>query len=387
MSKKTLALIGFATIIAAAAAFLHAAAPKDKGEGKFHLVYLVSTDKVEVGAKAYVEPLFFTDGKRLVFAYDYCRQYYQRLQKKPETAYPGILIRKEDLIYPRQIASDLKVFHTYCDGKDLHVDFSAHMVRDNSGLRLNLSKATFELHKATDDNPDLGGRPPVFPERGTTMIQAVEGAPVFKPDVTIENGQQYFFLASDSATILDRIAPVVRVGNNDQRSIKAQLQNYAHSRTSAVDSNEKFKECSFGYPFNHKGFLQGQGPVKLERVSLLAATIADLDRDGRPDAVVSLRADGLFERTGGRVQGSTTEIRLVFGNNRSKCYAWSPGVPEKSFPTLLPLAFIWINGNGYLITTQGAYGGYGDSYSVVSVVPPDSSKTIKTGIKTNPGPL
>ena len=51
MSKKTLTLIGFAAIIAAAAAFLQAATPKDKGEGKFHVVYLVSVIDLKPGSK------------------------------------------------------------------------------------------------------------------------------------------------------------------------------------------------------------------------------------------------------------------------------------------------------------------------------------------------
>ncbi len=35
MNKKTIALIGFTAIIAAAAAFLHAATPKDQGGSSF----------------------------------------------------------------------------------------------------------------------------------------------------------------------------------------------------------------------------------------------------------------------------------------------------------------------------------------------------------------
>lgn len=387
MNKKTLTLIGLAALIATAATFLFAAELKEKTDGKFHLVYLVSTDKVEVGAKAYVEPLFFTDGKRLVFAYDYCRQYYQRQRKKPETAFPYVRIGKEDLIYPGQIASDLNTVHLYCNNKNLNIDLSKYVVRDNTGLRLDLSNVTFE-HKVTERSPGPGSPlPPVFPERGTATIRTVNDVPAFMPEVTIENGQQHFFLASDSTAILDRIAPAVKIREEELRALKNHYQNYVQRRMSAPRSNELFKECNFGYPFNPKGFLQGRGPLKLESVSLLASAVADLDQDGRPDVIVSLREDGLFERSGGHVRGSTTEIRMVFGNGHSKCYVWSPGIPKESFPTLLPLAFIWIGGKGYLVTTQSTYGGYGETYSMVSVVPVDVSKTVKTSFKLNLGPL
>ena len=103
MNQKTLTLIGFVTILATTATFLIAAEPKEKSDGKFHLVYLVSTDKVEVGAKAYVEPLFFTDGKRLVFAYDYCRQQYLRDHNESEKKYG---YSKNSLLYKNKLEKE-----------------------------------------------------------------------------------------------------------------------------------------------------------------------------------------------------------------------------------------------------------------------------------------
>ncbi len=171
---------------------------------------------------------------------------------------------------------------------------------------------------------------PMFPERGTGTIRTVTGAPAFTPETRIEGVQQYFFIASESTSILDRIAPVVKVKSEELRALKAQLRNYAQHRITAPKNNEKFKECGLGYPFDRKGFLQGQGPTRLDRVQLLATAIADLDRDGQPDAIVSLQEDAFFERPEGAIRGSTTEIRLIYGNGHSHCYAWSPGVPKSA---------------------------------------------------------
>ena len=105
MNQKTLTLtlIGFVAVMATAATFLLAAGPKDKEEGKFHLVYVVTApdlDKkawieqvkkesygpvtlasLQVGTEVDIEPGFLTDGTRIVFAFDYCRRHYPKINR------------------------------------------------------------------------------------------------------------------------------------------------------------------------------------------------------------------------------------------------------------------------------------------------------------------
>lgn len=99
--KKTLALISLAAVLATASAVLFAdPVPKDKTDGQFHLIYVVtvpnldlkaSIERVEkksygpvtaaavkVGAEVDIEPGLLTDGVRFVFAFDYCRRHHPK---------------------------------------------------------------------------------------------------------------------------------------------------------------------------------------------------------------------------------------------------------------------------------------------------------------------
>lgn len=99
MNKKTITLIGFVAVLATAVTFLHAATPKDKAEGKFYLVYLVSAMDLKPGSKVFVDPVFFTDGKQIKSFHEYCRSYL----KAPEQR-KGVWRMEPN---PQQIADDL----------------------------------------------------------------------------------------------------------------------------------------------------------------------------------------------------------------------------------------------------------------------------------------
>ena len=89
---------------------------KTNTKGTFHLVYLVSAEKLEVGAKVFVEPLFFTNGERIVFAYNYCRQYFAKKYniKKQYVSFPV-----EEKLDQKLIADSLKPIHHYCEGDNV----------------------------------------------------------------------------------------------------------------------------------------------------------------------------------------------------------------------------------------------------------------------------
>ncbi len=80
--SRTQQLVALLVCLAGVCATQSLAAEPAKTE-KFDLVFLVGVDEAELrpGIKVFVEPMFFTDGKELMFVYDYCRRDFERVNK------------------------------------------------------------------------------------------------------------------------------------------------------------------------------------------------------------------------------------------------------------------------------------------------------------------
>lgn len=315
---------------------------------KFHLVYLVSTDKVEPGAKAFVEPLFFTDGNRLLFAYHYCRQYYLT---KYNIKHPLYGIPKAEMLSPEEIADDLSAIHEYCENKNATIEVKNYLVRDGSGIRLNLDAVRFV--------PKKEFRPPdALPDRGSATILAVEGTPLIDPQTTIKGGQQYFFLMTSNPALLDRIAPAQEVNKQKARHLRERVRRYTQARTTGTDQPATMDICeikSITTPPGQRPFIPPRkGPYSLTRAQTLASLFGDLDGDNLTDLVVSIFEEYPRDRKKFRFDARTTEIRFFYGNGKEQCLVWDDHVAALFHHLYLPLGLIEVGNCRYLISPMMA---------------------------------
>ncbi len=350
MNKKSLALIGFATIIIVAAAFLHAATPKDQGVGKFHLVYLVSTDKVEVGAKAYVEPLFFTDGKRLVFAYDYCRQQYLRNRNEPEAKYG---YTKDSLLYKAQIGMGTTEINSYCANKRTVVNLSNYFVRTSSNsARPSFGPVEFVPFKSNEQYWS-----PLLPQSGLSAIQHVDVVSTNNRDTIVDNSTlQKNFLVSASRSSLDLISPSISVSPSEKTVIYHRINSYIAKRLNSSNREANFTECKLTHGL-HSSAPVMQGPHTLDKASIDTVLIADIDNDGKLDAIVSLRES--FKQNISGINVDTIEIRIFRGNGTERCLIWDYGIVGRfiqsqniKIPRAQPISVLSISGKPYLLLTS-----------------------------------
>ncbi|OGI41258.1 MAG: hypothetical protein A2140_06605 [Candidatus Muproteobacteria bacterium RBG_16_62_13] len=309
MSKKTLTLIGFATIIAAAAAFLQAATPKDPGEGKFHLVYVVTVpnlDKkatieqtkkesygpttaasVAVDAEADIEPGFLTDGTRIVFAFDYCRRHYPGINRDVRRRH------EEEVAVAQVIPEDRADLANYCQLKSFSLKGERFTVLDNTGVRLVLNDATFE----PGTTPEFQGAGPygglTTPERFTAKITRIDGVPVEKLPASQQAQQPYVFLMSRNRSLLERVVPVAKPTKEQARVLLTRLERYMEKRRVEDPIGRKEKCSLYVYdgqaakPYDPKNTIWLR---KLADEPLATAEVlyADIDNDGRSDLLANL---------------------------------------------------------------------------------------------------
>lgn len=321
--------------------------------GKFHLIYLVSTDKLEPGAKAFVEPLFFTDGKRLVFAFNYCRHYYLKNHKAGERLKRLYHVSKEQQLNPNQIADDLTPIHQYCENKSSTIQLRDYVVRDTTGITLRLDAARYIVEERSSG-------PPGLPDKGSAKILAVEGAPLISPETTVKGGQQYFFLMTSNRALLDQIAPINKVSRKEAENLRARVSRYTQARTTGVNRPAGIDVCEIKAinpptpPGRAPFMLPRKGPYQLSRAQILASLFGDLDGDGLTDLVVSIFEEYPRDRKKFAFDAMTTEIRFFYGDGKEQCLVWDYGVAYKLNPTSLPLGMIELGSCRYLVSSFDA---------------------------------
>ena len=266
MNKKTLTLIGFVAVIATAATLLFAADPKEKTDGKFHVVYLVSVVDLKPGAKAFVDPVFFTDGKQIKSFHNYCRSYLKRPEQRKG-------VWKMDP-RPQQIVDNLDVIYAYCKNTPVTIDAGKLHTLNNTGLSIRLGSVNF--NPSTTETNYVGAHD-LFPHPGSATLTGVSGRPLaIGLDVESESRPQQFFLMSSNKSLLLRVVPVRRYKTEEmERLIKRAryLADEAKGRYRRWDDESR------------------QSPAFVNtRPKIVNALFADIDGDGVVDASVGLVA-------------------------------------------------------------------------------------------------
>lgn len=252
MNKKAITLIGLTAVLATAATFLLAAGPKDKEEGKFHLVYLVSTDKVEVGAKVYVEPLVLTDGRDIKPVYEYC-QAVRRGIRDPRH---------------RLIASPALALGRFCRNESFTINGKNMFTRHIDGSSLKLGDITFTAY-ITDDSTALQ---PFMSLTATSQIANVEG---LRQTLHTQAGWRHYLMAS-SDDILHRVVPGESYQPAEYQLLLKRAQVFAERKKGVQRDGAYDLPRSPGFENMH--------------VEIPSVMVIDLDGDGKNDMILQMRA-------------------------------------------------------------------------------------------------
>lgn len=279
MNKKTLTLIGFVAVMAMAATFLFAADPKDKTDGKFHVVYLISVIDLKPGSKAFVDPVFFTDGKQIKPFFDYCRAYGKE---------QGVSITD---LKPGQIGDAVEPIHRYCTNNPIPIDARRYHTLNNSGVSVRLG--TVEFRPGAKDGTMDGYQliPSTRPYPGITVIEGVEGKPMaIELDSDSAIRPRHFFLMSANRALLEKIVPVQRYEPAQMKK----LLDRARILAEEVKGREQSRQTLLiDGQLQTKVFEKERPPTFDTTVKplLLDALFADLDGDKEPDAIVEVAVE------------------------------------------------------------------------------------------------
>lgn len=275
MSKKTITLVGFVAVLAMAVTFLHAATPKDPGEGKFHLVYLVSVVDLKPGSKVFVDPVFFTDGKQIKSFHDYCRSYLKAPEKRK-----GVWKMTPA---PHQIAGDLTPMHAYCENKPVTVHAEKFHTLNNTGLSIGLSSASFSPSTA---GTNYVGAHELFPHPGVATLTGVSDKTlVIEMGTESASRPRHFLLMSSNGRVLERILPVQRLKTDEMNLLIDVARRYAEEAKGRYRRGNEERRRSPGF--------------ESAKPEIVNALIADLDGDGVADAVIGMTAQSERSHWGG----------------------------------------------------------------------------------------
>ena len=165
-------------------------------KGKFHLVYLVSAEKLEVGAKVFVEPLFMTDGKNVQSMFGICIDSRRKHKRN------------------RNISNiDKKVITRYCANKTFSFSAKNYHIFDNLKNSVRLGEIEF---RPTKDSEHLRGikdiiEPNIILIGESTIKKTIGKNSIVKLSTTNKGRLNYFFLMSGNKNILNEM--IIRLGH------------------------------------------------------------------------------------------------------------------------------------------------------------------------------
>lgn len=274
----------FLIIALAAAAVVPVASAAETKEEKFYLVYLVSVVDLKPGAKAFVDPMFFTDGSQIRNFFDYCR------------AHLKLEGSRTDLTAER-IGENIKPLHKYCENQSIALPGEKYYTLNNAGLTVGLGPIVFSPGASSPGFED--GRyvmPSPFPYPGIVSVRSVEGEPLpIKLNTESVNRPRHFFLMSANRAILERLVPVQRFKSDEMAALVERAQRYANE-AKGVRRGWRHKFLA-GRPVVE--FIQGIRSPGFENseAKVIDALFADLDGDLSVDMVSGMTAQS--ERNGG----------------------------------------------------------------------------------------
>ncbi|TMH25201.1 MAG: hypothetical protein E6H61_02545 [Betaproteobacteria bacterium] len=349
----------FGILIVGLAGLMSAAcfAAEPAGGKKFSLVYLVGVEEAELktGVAAFVEPMFFTDGKELVFVYDYCRRKEESVHtaKVPGLRIPAQLKGKRGLA-DQEIAEDLEPIRSYCANRRFRLNGEAYKTLNNLGMQVRLGEIAF----SGTGKHDYTWYPPEFPDSGTATITGVEGPTYEIPGRSKFWGPKHFFLASRNSSLLAELTPVRRTDDKEFQRFVERANTYGNGQKgmsipTCLSRNPKNESCS---PFS-KYSTDGRAKFVSAELGFGPMMLGDVDGDGLTDAIVGLRAFqepvpiANSKRTE-RLLWSATAFLLGNGNSFHIARVNLIQVWPSGFYYYMPLALLRMGGCSYMITSS-----------------------------------
>ncbi len=233
--------------IAVAAVYVAPAVPENAPR-KFHLVYLVSAVDLVPGAKAFVDPIFFTDGEKIVGFHEYCK-----------TRTPVLRLD--------QISGDQEIIRKYCRQEHFQFDPVGYHTLNNHGLSVQLTPIRFTR--------SLRGETVMMGH--STVGSAGQSTIEFPSLLRNDSAPEYFLLMSRDRSVLARIIPVATTNRTEVTSLLTKARSYAEKARGRTSGGPEYRLL-------HEEFMTSGN------ATLANPIFADLDKDGRLDLVVGLHA-------------------------------------------------------------------------------------------------
>ncbi|MSQ71589.1 MAG: hypothetical protein EXR27_09920 [Betaproteobacteria bacterium] len=309
---------------------------------QYDLVYLatVQAPELKTEGQARIEPLFLTDGTNVVFLFDYCRGYVEKILKTQLKRRGWIFEGHWKRGYPIP-ASRLRkgvgtVIGNYCLTKEFALDGRLVHALSNGGLELKLGPIRFsggETYHSAIIGPD-------FVDPGEATILAVERAPWAQdsPVASISGTcpriepRHYFFLMAADRSILEKI--VIRV-----KGARADLARLLAAGCDSVEPRRMVKRIEEKYEYGTRS-----RPFRSEVATVIAPLIwGDFDGDGREDLVLGMQVPD---------KNNWNVLRVLFGRG-AEIYLGgvSGGTGADEYPDFLPFGIAKLGSCTYLLTS------------------------------------
>ncbi len=250
---------------------------------KFHLVYLVAADagRYQAGREVVVEPLFFTNGEKFIFVYDYCRQVMEKkFQWRYERHHKGPHLLRLDEIDD----GDREITFSYCDNKSFSLNGDRFYSLNNRGESIKLGKIDFEF--SGDGSHDRFIIPPTLPKTGRAKVLDFLGKAQDSKDISAPSFE--FFFVGKNEELLKKVLPFWSVNDHAASILLRQAIAYAYPYKGV---HRAWVKDYPGCQLNSWCDLQKDGRFKDASIRLTQSLIGDFDGDGAPDAVVGIRAE------------------------------------------------------------------------------------------------